>query len=327
MNSKDNPLVSIIIPFYKNLAYLDECVKHCLDLDYPSYEILVISNSSLSLSYEKVKVIIMQEEGQGHKKNAGLSHASGEICAFVDDDAYPDQDWIKNAIKYFGDPNIVAVGGPGVTPPNDNLMEKAGGLIYSLPIGSGKISRRYVSAKKTCKVDELPGYNLFVRKSFLKEIGGVNVEYRSGEDSILSHKIVELGKKFRYAEDVVVYHHRRPLFRSHLKQVSIYALHRGYFAKKHPETSAKPLYILPSTLLITIVIWALLGLLIPAFLFPLIALIAGYLVLCFMLALIKSKDLKLSGLVCIGIPLTHLVYAVYFIKGVLTRELRSRPSY
>jgi glycosyltransferase involved in cell wall biosynthesis len=36
MNSIENPLVSIIIPFYKNLSYLDECLKHCLDLDYPA---------------------------------------------------------------------------------------------------------------------------------------------------------------------------------------------------------------------------------------------------------------------------------------------------
>jgi cellulose synthase/poly-beta-1,6-N-acetylglucosamine synthase-like glycosyltransferase len=176
-------------------------------------------------------------------------------------------------------------------------------------------------------VDELPGYNLFVRTSFLREIGGINVKYRSGEDSILSNRIVKLGKKFTYADDVVVYHHRRPLFRSHLKQVSTYALHRGYFAKKYPETSAKLSYLLPSTLLIIIGIWSLFGILIPGFLLPLIALISGYLILCFMAASIKSKDLKLSSIVCIGIPLTHLVYAVYFIKGVLTKELGSRPSY
>ena len=326
MNSKDDPLVSIIIPFYKNLAYLEECVKHCLDLDYPCYEVLVISNSSIRLPSEKVKVVIIEEQGQGHKKNAGLAHASGEICAFVDDDAYPDRNWIKNAVKYFDDPDVVAVGGPGVTPPDDDLMQKASGLIYSLPIGSGDFSGRY-AAKKTDDIGELPGYNLFVHKSFLKEIGGVNVEYRSGEDSILSHRIIEVGKKFRYAEDVVVYHHRRPLFRSHLKQVSTYAFHRGYFMKKYPETSAKLTYLLPSALLIAIVIWAFLALLIPIFLIPLIALIAVYFALCFMLALIRSKDLTLSSLVCIGIPLTHLVYAVYFIKGLLTKELGNRPSY
>jgi cellulose synthase/poly-beta-1,6-N-acetylglucosamine synthase-like glycosyltransferase len=326
MNCNAAPKVSIIIPFYKNLTYLEECVKHCLDLDYPCYEILVVSNSNITLTPEQVKIIVTDCISQGHKKNVGVANAAGEICAFIDDDAYPRNDWIKNVIKYFEDPNVVAVGGPGITPPNDSLMQTAGGLIYSLPIGSGNFSGRY-TAKKTDNIGELPGYNLFVRKSFLKEIGGVNVEYRSGEDSILSHRIVKVGKKFRYAEDVVVYHHRRPLFRSHLKQVSTYALHRGYFTKKHPETSAKPSYLLPSTLLITTVIWALLALLIPVFLIPLIVLIAGYLALCFMLALIKSKDLKLSSLVCIGIPLTHLVYAVYFIKGILTKELGDRPSY
>ncbi len=327
MNCDYIPKVSIIIPFYKNGSYLEECVKHCLALDYPCYEILVISNSAITtFPPEQVKVIVTDNIGQGHKKNIGIANASGEICAFIDDDAYPRNDWIKNVTKYFKDPNVVAVGGPGVTPPNDSLMQTAGGLIYSLPIGSGNFSGRY-TAKETDNIGELPGYNLFVRKSFLKKIGGISVKYRSGEDSILSNRIVELGEKFRYADDVVVYHHRRPLFTSHLKQVSTYALHRGYFIKKHPKTSARLSYLLPSTLLVTAILFFLMGVIFPVFMITLITLIVAYLALCFLFAFIKSKDLKLSSLVCLGIPLTHLVYAIYFIKGTLTKELGSRPSY
>jgi cellulose synthase/poly-beta-1,6-N-acetylglucosamine synthase-like glycosyltransferase len=327
MSSTENPFLSIIIPFYKNFTYLDECLKHCLELDYPSYEILVVSNSPLQQSYEKVKVIIIEETGQGHKKNAGLAHAKGEICAFIDDDAYPDRNWLKNAVKYFADPDIVAVGGPGVTPPNDNLRQQAGGLIYSLPIGSGKMSLRYAKGKQKTTFDELAGYNLFIRTAFLKEIGGIDVKYRSGEDSLLSNLIIKSGKKFVYGEDVVVYHHRRPLFQSHLRQVSTYALHRGYLAKKYPETSAKLAYFLPTTLLAVLVIWLITGIFIPILLLPLVALILAYLILCFASAQIKSKNLKLSSLVCVGIPLTQLVYGLYFVKGLLTKELGSRPSY
>jgi cellulose synthase/poly-beta-1,6-N-acetylglucosamine synthase-like glycosyltransferase len=318
--------VSIIIAFYKNRAYLEECLRHCSDIDYPDFEILVVTHSPLQLSNEKVRVVLTEKVGQGDKKNIGVACASGELCAFIDDDAYPRSDWLKNSLKYLEDPTVVAVGGPGITPPNDSLMQRAGGLIYSLPIGSGNFSSRY-AAKKTNNIGELPGYNLIIRKSFLNEIGGISVAYRSGEDSILSYNIVKLGKKFQYADDVIVYHHRRPLFISHLKQISTYALHRGYFIKKHHETSAKVSYLIPSVFLVTALVWSLLGLLNPFFVLPLIVLIGGYFALCFVFALIKTKNLKLSSLVCVGIPLTHLVYAIYFIKGLLTNELGSRPSY
>jgi cellulose synthase/poly-beta-1,6-N-acetylglucosamine synthase-like glycosyltransferase len=326
MSCKDIPKVSITIPFYKNLVYLEECVKHCLTLDYSNYEILVVSNSPLKLSDEQAKVIVTDKVGQAYKKDLGVAHSSGDICAFIDDDAYPSENWIKNAARYFDDPDVVAVGGPGVTPPNDGLMQKASGLIYSLPIGSGKFSNRYV-AKETSKVGELPGYNLFARKSFLEEIGGINVRYRSGEDTILSHKIVKAGKKFIYASDVRVYHHRRPLFFPHLRQVSNYALHRGYFAKVFPETSAKLSYMAPSVFLIAFVLWLVLSVLIPMFRLPLIIAIAGYVMLSAILASISSKSLKLSILVAVGVPLTHFAYAIYFIKGLLTKNLGEKPSY
>jgi len=326
MSCKIPPKVSIIIPFYKNLVYLEECVKHCLDLDYPDYEIIVVSNSPVRLPDERVRIITADKPGQVCKKDLGCAHASGEICAFIDDDAYPSKDWIKNAIKYFEEPDVVATGGPGVTPLNDSLLQKASGLIYSLPIGGGKFSHRYI-ARKMNKVDELPGFNLFVRRSFLKEIGGLNVEYRSGEDTILSHKIVRLGKKFKYASDVVVYHHRRPLFIPHLKQVSTYALHRGYFARKYPETSAKLSYALPSIFLLTIMIWTVLSMLVPELRLPLITLITGYFVFSFIFALLSSRSIKISSLTSVGVALTHLTYAIYFIKGLSTKELGERPSY
>lgn len=326
MNYKTAPKVSVIIPFYKNMIYLEECVKHCLSLDYPNYEILVISNSPIKIECERVTVIVTDEVGQGFKKNLGVAHASGEICAFIDDDAYPSKDWLKNAVKYFDDANVVAVGGPGVTPLNDDLMQKASGLIFSLPIGSGNFSHRYV-AKETSKVGELPGYNLFVRKSFLEEIGGIDVKYRSGEDSILSARIGEAGQRFRYAPDVVVYHHRRPLFIPHLKQVANYALHRGYFAKKHPETSAKLSYMVPSFLLMAIIVWAFLSIFNPLLRLLLIVLIAGYMASSFIFAFVASKSLKLSVLTFVGVALTHLTYAIYLIRGLLTSDLGERPSY
>jgi cellulose synthase/poly-beta-1,6-N-acetylglucosamine synthase-like glycosyltransferase len=51
-----------------------------------------------------------------------VKYAKGEICAFIDSDARPEKNWLKNALPYLSDPEVVAVGGPGLTPPEDSLI-------------------------------------------------------------------------------------------------------------------------------------------------------------------------------------------------------------
>ena len=40
------------------------------------------------------------------KRNIGIANSIGEICAFIDSDAYPRRDWVSNATKYFNDPRV-----------------------------------------------------------------------------------------------------------------------------------------------------------------------------------------------------------------------------
>ena len=318
--------VSIIIPYYKNYKNLVECVSACLELDYPEYEVIVVTNVSLKFSDQRVRVVLTDKVGQADKRDVGIANAFGEICAFIDDDASPRRDWIKNAVRYFEDPEIAAVGGPGVTPKNDNLLQRASGAIYSSFIGSGPLSYRYVP-KKHRYVDDYPAYNLLVRKSILNEVSGFKTKFRSGEDTQLSLKIIKLGKKILYSPDVVVYHHRRPLFVSHLRQVRTYGLHRAYFSKILPQTSAKLVYFSPLILIMGFVVLTILSFINQAIMYALLSAIGFYLVLCFGSGLIISKDLKIALLTTIGIPLTHLVYGLSFLEGLLMHKLGERPSY
>src|SRR5207245_5516474 len=127
-------------------------------------------------------------------------------------------------------------------------MQKASGEILSSFLGAGPLSFRH-SAKLPRKCDDLPTVNLIVRRSTFKEIGGFNSEYWPGEDTKFCLDLVYgLGMDALYAPDVLVYHHRRVLFVPHLKQIAGYGLHRGYFSKKFPENSRRPLYFIPSIL-------------------------------------------------------------------------------
>lgn len=256
-----NSLVSIIIPCKDIDDYTRECIKHCNQLDYDNYEIILLPDD-LEEIIEGVKVIATGPVSPGIKRNVGVKNSRGEFCAFIDNDAYPRSDWLKNALKHLEDPAVGGVGGPGLTPEADGLVQKAGGYVLS-SFMVGNLSSRY-KTKQNFESDDIHSCNFVARKSVVESAGGWNEKYWPGEDTLMCLAIRRLGKKLVEASDVVVYHHRRSLFRPHLKQVSRFGEHRGFFAKRFPENSLKPTYFIPSLLVLSLFIGLSVSLLFPS---------------------------------------------------------------
>ncbi len=251
------------------------------------------------------------------KRDIGVKEATGEIIAFIDDDAYPAKDWLRSALVNFTDEEIAAVGGPAVTPPEDSVRQKISGLIYSSFLVSGPYAYRY-RARKTIFSDDLPSCNFLVRKSIMKELGGFNTDFWPGEDTKLCLDISKkLGKKIVYDPAVLVYHHRRRIFLPHLKQISNYAFCRGIFVKKFPETSLRLAYFIPSFFLLFIVFGGFLCLFWADFRAFYASIISIYIFCVFGFSL--NKKLLFIPLVFSGIIFTHLTYGAFFLKGLLTR--------
>jgi hypothetical protein len=121
---------------------------------------------------------------------------------------------------------------------------------------------------------------------------------------------------------VVVYHHRRSLFRPHLKQVSRFGEHRGFFAKKFPQNSLKPTYFFPSLLVLFLFAGVLLSFVFPFFAYIVAASFIAYLTLSFLAAALQVREMKLILLVWSGMIVTHLVYGVFFLSGLIKRDLK-----
>jgi GT2 family glycosyltransferase len=328
------PFVSIIIAFYKNVAYLKDCVSYCEKLDYPNFEIIVVGNTDPILTGEKVKWLKIKEVAQGPKKDVGVANAKGEIVAFVDDDAFPRVDWIKKAVKYFDDPLIGAVCGPGVKPPNESLKENVSSAFWDSPIGSGPARYRYVAATISLEDGEAPGYNLFVRRSLMLSIGGIASKFRSGEDAILSKKIREAGKKIVYAPDVVVYHRRRPFLKPFLRQISTYGVHRGYFLRHVPSASPQgdPIFALPLVNAVLLVGSFVLSFFETPYLQSLCIIflavdLSTYLGLSFLSSLWLTRRVSVSVVAMFAIPMAHLTYAIGYLKGLTISKLGEKPSH
>lgn len=315
---------SIVIPLKVDNAYIRETLARLKEIDYSDYEIFVLPDEPYSWG-DGVQSIPTGAVGPAAKRDAALELARGEIVAFLDDDTFPERDWLKNAVKYFADARVAAIGGPAVTPATDNLLQQASGRVYISLLGGGNYAYRYLP-KQTKEVDDYPTCNLLVRRSVMQQLGGFDTTFWPGEDTKLCLDIIKLGMKIIYAPDVIVYHHRRALFGGHLKQVRNYALHRGYFAKRFPATSLRPSYFLPTLFVVGLLGGAMLSLLFPGFVPMFAAGIAVYLIAILASAAMVSQGMRLTILVASGIIATHLVYGIWFVFGLLAPRLSEEQA-
>jgi GT2 family glycosyltransferase len=328
--------VSIIIAVKTWQRNLEECVSKCLELDYRDYEIIVLPDEPVNrkLGDPRVKFVSTGPVSPAVKRDKGMELAQGEILAFIDDDAFPVRDWLREAVKSFSDPEVAAVGGPAVTPPEDGLRQKASGIIYSSLLVSGRYSYRYTRYGKRIEIDDYPSCNFLVRRDAMRKLGGFKTGFWPGEDTVFCLELTKkLGLRIMYEPQALVYHHRREVFMPHLRQLAAYALHRGYFVKRFPETSRRIAYCIPSLFLIWTAAGAILCFLSPAFavmygsvLFLYVSLVGIF----SFIGMIREQGfsgyvfkewLNLFFLVCGGIIASHFTYGWYFLKGLFSGSL------
>lgn len=317
---------SVIIPFTQPSEYLYECLEYLQKQTYRNFEIILLPDKMEFFKYPKVKVIETGRKGPAEKRDIGSKKARGEILAFIDDDAYPDKNWLKNALPYFGEKNITAVCGPGITPIDDDVFRQAGGYINSLAFGSGGAGTyRFIPQKKRY-VDDFPSMNFLVRKSGFLDVGGFETYFWPGEDTKLCFDLVyKLRKKIIYDPSILVYHHRKPLFLPHLSQISRFALHRGHFARILPRTSLRIGYLIPTLFDIFLIS----GVILAPFNYWWRIIWISILVLYLMVLVIniiyivyRAKSALIGFLTGIGIVLTHVIYGLLFPVGFFKKTLK-----
>lgn len=95
-----NKLVSIIVPVYNSVAFLDKCIQSITSQTYKNIELILVNDGSPDTSGEvcdkyastdsRIKVIHKENGGLVTSRKAGISLATGEYVLYVDGD-----DWIE----------------------------------------------------------------------------------------------------------------------------------------------------------------------------------------------------------------------------------------
>lgn len=195
--------VSIIIPCKTVDRYTERCITACMALTQ-EHEILVVPDS-------------VCPGLPAAKRNYAMQRATGEIYAFIDSDAYPSKDWLRNALYWLQ--CYPAVCGPGVLPPNAPYSEKIADQVHKKVFCSYRVKK---GPEKIVKWH--PTFNLIVRSNVATQFDS----YLTGEDDKFCERIKE---GIFYHPSILVYHNRRGAFKPLWKQFATYAMHKGHFQR------------------------------------------------------------------------------------------------
>ncbi|HUS52346.1 MAG TPA: glycosyltransferase, partial [Candidatus Bathyarchaeia archaeon] len=181
-------LVSVIIPVKQMNDYLRrETLPAILQQKYRHFEVIILPDKITKENFAKTKMVpSWPKTGPADKRDLGAKKAKGEILAFLDDDSYPDKNWLQKAVSIFKERNeIVGVCGPNLTPPDDSLRQKASGYVWSTWLGSGGAGNYRCAVSPRREVDDYPTVNFLVKKKDFWAVGGFDSHFWPGEDTKL----------------------------------------------------------------------------------------------------------------------------------------------
>lgn len=228
----DWPRISVVLCSCNGSHTIRNTLKYLKKLDYPDYEIIVVNDGStddttvISSEFD-VRLISSENRGLSSARNTGLQAATGEIVAYIDDDAYPDLHWLKYLATTFLNTSFVGVGGSNILPPESGLIEDC---IDNAP---GNPNHVLIS---DLEAEHIPGCNMAFRKCALEAVGGFDPVYRvAGDDVDICWRLQQRGWKIGFNGAALVWHHRRNSIKAYWKQQRGYGKAEAMLEQKWPE--------------------------------------------------------------------------------------------
>ncbi len=91
-------LISVIVPVYNVVDYLQRCVDSIRNQTYPNLEIILVDDGStdksgalaekMAMEDRRIRVFHKENGGASSARNLGISMAEGDYIGFVDGDDY-----------------------------------------------------------------------------------------------------------------------------------------------------------------------------------------------------------------------------------------------
>ena len=199
-----NPLITVIIPTYKNNGGLNKTIKSVVNQTYKNIEIIIVDDNnndefrketeiivSNFLSDNRIKYIKHESNKNGSAaRNTGIKASNGEYIAFLDDDDNFKEDKIEKQIKYLIHKNFDCV----------YCRRISHNILSNLPINKeGNLSEDLLLLKS-----QLQTSLLLFKKSVLIELNGFDESFLRHQDYEIMLRFFNKGFKIGFVEDTYV---------------------------------------------------------------------------------------------------------------------------
>jgi len=226
------PRVSVVVCTYNGARVIRDCMEGLMRLDYPNFEVIVVSDGSTDQTAQIVseypfRLISTENRGLSSARNTGMLAATGEIVAYTDDDARPDPHWLYYLAHSFKKYGFAGVGGPNLAPAGDGVIADCvanapGGPVHVLT--SDRVA------------EHIPGCNMAFRHDVLQEVGGCDPLFRvAGDDVDLCWRVQQAGGTIGFHHAAMVWHHRRNFVKNYWRQQQGYGKAEALLEGKWPE--------------------------------------------------------------------------------------------
>ena len=202
--------VSVIIPAYNRVEYINQTVDSVLAQSYKNIELIVIDDGSTDSTYEKLeeygeKINLLTHtghinKGQSASINLGLEKANGKYVAILDSDDFWEPKKLEIQVAFLeahADIGLIYCNGYGVDAEGKRYYD-----FYNQDPNEQNDPNRVLL---DCYI--LLPQNSLVRKSVYDQVGFFNEEYRSAQDHDMLIRIAEVCK-FAYLPEYV-FNYRR----------------------------------------------------------------------------------------------------------------------
>ena len=220
---------------------LTRCLQAIRRLPDDGQELLVIDNcpsndaaKRIVESFPGIRYVREDRPGASAARNRALREAKREVVAFSDDDAAPDQGWLRALVRNFSDPLVLCV--TGLTMPLELETEAQEWFERHCPFGRG-FKRFVLEAHGRNPLHVAPAgtsANMALRRCLLDTVGlfdealGPGTPSKTGEDFDMFSRILTSGHRIVYDPEALSWHRHRRTWKE-LQQV-IHGYGTGVYA-------------------------------------------------------------------------------------------------
>ncbi|WP_321326673.1 glycosyltransferase family 2 protein [uncultured Parasphingorhabdus sp.] len=203
-------MISVIIPTCNRpAAFLNKAIESAMVQSFPPHEVIVVDNCTVSIGHESLPGNVTvyrlpQRIGPSRARNFGAARASGTHFAFLDDDDWWDDNFLRNIWSVL----------------HAEKSRCACGRLDTFR--TNRIERFKCATPETLTIPLLlrrnpgtTGTNLLIEKKLFWEVGGFDERLRTSEDKALVLEILRADEKISIAPEAVAIMRQHDGVRAH----------------------------------------------------------------------------------------------------------------